>query len=927
MKKFLSLLVAVVMLLTCSVSALAEFPKLDSSAAWDFIGDWFGVSGMDVMGDPTSDYPELKLNLYLNGLGDLYLDGGKKEIVGWYVEDGYVFLARTVDNIPQEDDIFAYAYKNETGRLVVDLGYCAVVCEQEGEEYMDATWPEFDAEDAKYFIGAWKAAEYLVAGESYPAEAMGEMIFVLNDDGTALSIEGEEEPYELRWYSDYAVAYIGENPLELYEISFDGQGNISVKLDAETTVIMAPTEYDPNAAAAAEAAETGTILGTWESSDRTVEITEDGKLKLVYKEDGYTNHMQWEIVEGVPTVTLGTWNGSTIEFVDGFLIINYSVQQKLTRVGEVPDIYVGPGGFVVSDTDASAAFLGNWVEDDGRGVLTFNEDFTAVMNFTDGRVYDLNWKTTEDGAIFTSGMWFDTAMVIEDENTLNIGGGWMILYREGTQDSDDEMPVAQPIGAEGEAYFGTWEGDMFGMEVTLTLNQDGTVVMDIMGEADTGVWFIVDGKANVMDDEVYIDGDGNLVYGELGLVFTKLGAGETTGTDGEMSEEEQLLAFMAMLGQMEGMEGGEAAAPSASVDYVPSVADDFIGGWICKDDPNVQLLLLDGEANLIDGDELYTVDWTVVDGAAGFDGMKLYIQEDWSTGILDMYGDMVTFERGYVEKPKATADTSDASDASGEDEMSEEELLLFLELLAAMDAEENSSELAEHLQPYVGTWHMVYMATGGMEGDLRSAGYTATLELKADGTGVLSGIADDSGNWYDDEGTVRFGQGDAPLVLLDGGFLRYGNQLAGYMIFSQDETAVYTHDSEVSAPAAPAAPEAPEAPADPAAASGYTFATYEDYMDIQFVATTYTSFGTVYDASALGAEYTVIFHADGSCEFVMAGFPMGDLTWGLKQVALGLTQIDAFVISYGMDYNFIPTETGFDIDFAGTMTLHFVPAE
>ena len=134
MKKFLSLLLAAMMLLGC-VPALAEgFPELDSFAAWDYIGDWFGVSGMDVMGEPTTEYPDLKLNLFLNGLGDLYLDDAKKEVVGWYVEEGTVFLARTVDKVPQADQIFAYAYKNETGRLVVNLGDCSVICEQEGEE-------------------------------------------------------------------------------------------------------------------------------------------------------------------------------------------------------------------------------------------------------------------------------------------------------------------------------------------------------------------------------------------------------------------------------------------------------------------------------------------------------------------------------------------------------------------------------------------------------------------------------------------------------------------------------------------------------------------------------------------------------------------------------------------------------------------------
>ena len=202
---------------------------------------------------------------------------------------------------------------------------------------------------------------------------------------------------------------------------------------------------------------------------------------------------------------------------------------------------------------------------------------------------------------------------------------------------------------------------------------------------------------------------------------------------------------------------------------------------------------------------------------------------------------------------------------------------------------------------------------------LRSYGYEFTLTLNADGTGKLSGAADDAGKWYDDEGQVRFGQAESPLTLLDGGFLRYGSQLAGYMVFSQDANAVWSP-----APVATEVPVATAAPAAPAA----SFDSYEDYMDIKFVATTYTSFGNTMDASTLGAEYAVTFHANGTCEFIMAGINTPGLTWGLQEVAMGLTKAEAFVISYyGVNYNCIPTATGFDMDFYGTMNLHFVPAQ
>ena len=650
MKKFLSLLLATIMLLSCIPATAEEFPQLDSLAAWDYIGDWFGVSGMNVMGEPTTDYPELKLNLYLNGLGDLYLDDGKKEVVGWYVEDGNVFLARTVDKVPQASEIFAYAYKDETGRLVVDLMTVSVRCEQEGEEYSDVMWPEFDAEDAKYFIGTWKALTYISGGEEIPAEVAGPMIFVLNADGTAQSIEGDKEPYELRWYSDYSVAYLGENPTELAEISFDGNGNLSVKLDAETTVIMAPC------------AETGTILGTWEDSSKTVEITEDGKLKLIYKSDEYTNHMQWEMVDDMPAVTLGTWKGATIVFADGKLVIDTNgLHYEFTRVGLAPDIYVGPGGFVVAENDASAPFLGNWVEKDGIGVLTFNQDFTAVMNFADERVYDMNWKTTEEGAMFTSGNWFDTPMVIEDENTLNIGDGWMILYREGTEESEEL--VAQPIGAEGEPYFGTWTMDMGGMAMNLILNQDGTCAMEMMGETEPGVWTTENGKAYVMGDEIVLDGDGNLVMEAAGMVFTKSEDDADTGE--EMSEEEQLLALLAALAELEEQENAaESGDPYIGVKF--EMTGSIVQGMQltaeqlgCAGD--YVIFNADGSAKLVMGGiDVQTLGWkrgaVTVLGEEYEDGFSIdyygtyYNFAVTETGLLmDYFGMLRTYERADGE--------------------------------------------------------------------------------------------------------------------------------------------------------------------------------------------------------------------------------------------------------------------------------------
>lgn len=295
--------------------------------------------------------------------------------------------------------------------------------------------------------------------------------------------------------------------------------------------------------------------------------------------------------------------------------------------------------------------------------------------------------------------------------------------------------------------------------------------------------------------------------------------------------------------------------------------------------------------------------------------------------------DGVTFEKG--EAP-----------AGETPEMSEEEqMAALLSMLAAMEESENAEisepEAAAPAEPaepaasadngFVGTWHMVYLSSGGFTGDMRPMGVNYTLELRADGTGTVDYPEVTDGIWYEQDGFTYFGQGgdsaDMPMALMDGGFMQYGSDLGGYLILSQDPTAVYDpsmgtaliapgmESFETPAPAAPAAPTE-------------TITDVNARLERKFVATTYTSMGATMDASMLGTEYSVIFHENGTCDFTMAGMTMPNLPWGMQQVSVGLNQVDAFVINYyGMAFNAILTDTGFDLDYYGTMTLHFVPAE
>jgi hypothetical protein len=253
---------------------------------------------------------------------------------------------------------------------------------------------------------------------------------------------------------------------------------------------------------------------------------------------------------------------------------------------------------------------------------------------------------------------------------------------------------------------------------------------------------------------------------------------------------------------------------------------------------------------------------------------------------------------------------------------------------APVDVAPEAPEASEGDIGFVGTWHMCYLSSGGYTGDLRPMGVTATLILNEDGTGSFDYPEPTEGIWYEEDGFTYFGQGgdnaDMPMALLDGGFLQYGSDLGGYLILSQDINAVWdpSMGTALIAPGMDATP-APVVTAEPAAPAVPVEAVdMHDLLDRKFVVKSYTSAGRTDDGSLLGAEYALFFREDGTCDFTLAGTQIPNLPWGLQKVAVGLGEVDAFVINYyGTMFNCVPTATGFDMDYYGTMTMHFVPAE
>ena len=457
-----------------SIIEPSSFPKLDAEAGAPFIGKWNGVAATDGTDFFGMDLLGMSVNVELldDGTGTLAMDT-ENTAGGWYVEEGKALFAPILEAGGQPVlEEAAPLTLDENGRMCIDFGGVILLLEKEGETYdvpaiPEKPWPELDAEKAKSYIGTWDAVSYIVDGETISAELVGPMTLILNEDGTAQMLEGEEEVYELRWYAESYSAYAGPTMSTAVEIFFDMNGNLQMMQDG-SKVVFAP-HVDVKVIEGADE-----LLGEWlDDIGNKLTITNDGVLTHTYASDGWVDTYTWDMVDGAAAVTSGNWEGASIYMRDGIVFI-----------------------------------------DNDEGIFQL---FSA------------------DGDL--------SAYYGEEE--------------------EYELPEAQPIGDEGEPYFGAWQCELMpGMAMVLTLNQDGTCTMDMMGEAEPGVWTMENGRAYVMGDEIVIDGDGNLVVESLGMVFVKAEGAAEAGS--ETAEDDDMAMLMAMLGAME--DGNEDPDPDEMSD-------------------------------------------------------------------------------------------------------------------------------------------------------------------------------------------------------------------------------------------------------------------------------------------------------------------------------------------------------------------------
>lgn len=222
----------------------------------------------------------------------------------------------------------------------------------------------------------------------------------------------------------------------------------------------------------------------------------------------------------------------------------------------------------------------------------------------------------------------------------------------------------------------------------------------------------------------------------------------------------------------------------------------------------------------------------------------------------------------------------------------------------------------------LGTWNGVKMVAEGMEMNLAEFGMIMQITINADGTGLWDeGEGAENITWTSENGMVSI-DGMILSVTSDGMLCMEAD--GSQFLFERAEGAAVAAAGETPAAASETEPQAAETEE-----QTETSIDTEIYLEQKYVCKSADANGYTMDAAVLGAEYSVIFHENGLTDFVLAGAKVPELEWTQGKVQTETGEADAFSIVYldGTTLNFVITETGLDLDFYGSMLMHFEPEE
>ena len=121
----------------------------------------------------------------------------------------------------------------------------------------------------------------------------------------------------------------------------------------------------------------------------------------------------------------------------------------------------------------------------------------------------------------------------------------------------------------------------------------------------------------------------------------------------------------------------------------------------------------------------------------------------------------------------------------------------------------------------------------------------------------------------------------------------------------------------------------PEATSEPATMPEPAASGAEAMIGKKYVMTDADVNGCNMTAAQMGnLEYSILLHEDGTVTFVMAGSDIPGLTWAYGRIPTEAGEADGIVIDYYTQaLNLAPTEKGFDMDYFGSMLMHFAPED
>ena len=121
----------------------------------------------------------------------------------------------------------------------------------------------------------------------------------------------------------------------------------------------------------------------------------------------------------------------------------------------------------------------------------------------------------------------------------------------------------------------------------------------------------------------------------------------------------------------------------------------------------------------------------------------------------------------------------------------------------------------------------------------------------------------------------------------------------------------------------------PEATSEPAAMPEPAASGAEAMIGKKYVMTDADVNGYNMTAAQMGnLEYSILLQEDGTVTFVMAGSDIPGLTWAYGRIPTEAGEADGIVIDYYTQaLNLAPSEKGFDMDYFGSMLMHFAPED